>query len=160
MVIPVGMGEIKVAESPHIISAAGLGSCIAVTLYDTSTTIGGLAHVVLPSIKEAHDRSNPGKFADVAIGVMIDDMKRIGADIRFMSAKIFGGANMFPEIIFSNSPMDVGTRNITAVEKELEKRNIGITASETGGHVGRTVIFNMSDGSIVVKTAHFSSRKY
>jgi chemotaxis protein CheD len=160
MMTPVGMGEIKVTESPNIISAVGLGSCIAVTLYDKFTKIGGLAHVVLPSIKEANDSSNPIRFADVAIGVMITDMKRLGANIQFMSAKIFGGANMFPDIIFSHSPMDVGKRNIEAVRKELKKHNISIVASEVGDHIGRTVIFNISDGSVVVKTARFESRRY
>lgn len=160
MMIPVGMGEIKVSKSPHIISAVGLGSCIAVTLYDKSTKIGGLAHVVLPSIRETSDISNPTRFADVAIDIMIANMKRLGANIQFMSAKIFGGANMFPEIIFSQSPMDVGKRNIKAVQRELKKHNISIIASEVGDHIGRTVIFNMQDGSVAVKTARLESRRY
>jgi len=160
MVITVGMGEIKVSKSPHIIAAVGLGSCIAVTLFDSSAKIGGLAHVVLPSVKEAIDRSNPIRFADVAISAMIDDMKRLGADIRFISAKIFGGANMFPEIIFSPSPMDVGKRNIKAVQQELKKHKISLVALEVGDHIGRTVMFNINDGSVVVKTARVESRRY
>jgi chemotaxis protein CheD len=160
MMIPVGMGELKVSESPHTISAVGLGSCIAVTLYDKCIKIGGLAHIVLPSIKEATDSSNPLRFADVAINIMITDMKRMGANIQIMSAKIFGGANMFPEIIFSHSPMDVGKKNIVAVQRELKKHNIGIVASEVGDHIGRTVMFNIEDGSVVVKTASLESRRY
>ncbi len=35
----VGMGEIMVAESPNLLRAVGIGSCIAVTLYDRGITI-------------------------------------------------------------------------------------------------------------------------
>ncbi len=98
MEIAVGMGEIEVTESAHLLGAVGIGSCVAVALYDSYTRIGGLAHIVLPYMEEAHDNSHPARFADVAIGMMIDEMKRRGARIQNIGAKIFGGANMFPEI--------------------------------------------------------------
>jgi chemotaxis protein CheD len=160
MDIAVGMGEIKVTESPHLLKAIGIGSCVAVTLYDRENRIGGLAHVMLPYFEEAHDKSNPTKFTDIAIAIMIDEMKRRGARPHNMIAKIFGGANMFPEIISSNSAMDIGKRNIVAVRKGLEGYGIQITASEVGGHTGRTVIFDTSDNSVTVKTANSEERTY
>ena len=154
------MGEIMVAESPNLLRAVGIGSCIAVTLYDRDTTIGGLAHIMLPCVEEAHNKSHPARFSDVAIGMMIDEMKGRGARIQNVRAKIFGGANMFPEIISSDSTMDIGRRNISAVREELEKHNIEIIAEEVGDHIGRTVLFNTDDGSVVVKTAHNGEKKY
>ncbi len=156
----VGMGEIMVAESPNLLRAVGIGSCLAVTLYDRDTTIGGLAHIVLPCIEEAHNKSHPARFSDVAIGMMIDEIKKQGARIQNVRAKIFGGANMFPEIISSDSTMDIGRRNISAVREELERHNIDIIAEEVGDHIGRTVLFDTSDGSVVVKTAHTDGKKY
>ncbi len=156
----VGMGEIMVAESPNLLGSVGIGSCIAVTLYDRDTTIGGLAHIVLPYIEETHNKSHPARFSDVAIGMMIDEMKAQGARIQDIRAKIFGGANMFPEIISSDSTMDIGKRNISAVREELEKHNIEIIAEEVGDHIGRTVLFNTRDGSVVIKTAHNGEKKY
>ncbi len=156
----VGMGEIMVAESPDLLRAVGIGSCIAVTLYDRDNTIGGLAHVVLPCIEEAHNKSNPARFTDVAIGMMIDQMQAHGAHIQDIRAKIFGGANMFPEIISADSTMDIGRRNISAVREELEKHNIQIVAEELGDHIGCSVLFNTEDGSVVVKTAHNGEKKY
>ncbi len=156
----VGMGEIMVAESPNLLKAVGIGSCIAVMLYDRDTTIGSLAHIVLPCIEEAHNKSHPARFTDVAIGMMIDEMKRQGAHIQYIRAKIFGGANMFPEIISSDSTMDIGKRNISAVREELKKHNIEIIAEEVGDHIGRTVLFNTEDGSVVIKTAHNGEKKY
>ncbi len=154
------MGEIMVAESTNLLRAVGIGSCIAVTLYDRDTTIGSLAHIMLPCIEEAHNKSHPAKFTDVAIGVMIDEMKMQGARIQDVRAKIFGGANMFPEIISSNSTMDIGRRNISAVREELEKHNIKNIAEEVGDDIGRTVLFDTGDGSVEVKTAFSEGRKY
>jgi chemotaxis protein CheD len=160
MGIAVGMGEIKVTESPHLLKAIGIGSCVAVALYDRENRIGGLAHVMLPCFGEARDKSNPTKFTDIAIAMMIDEMKRRGAKPHNMIAKIFGGANMFPEIISSDSAMDIGKRNVLAVREQLEGYNIHIIASEVGGHIGRTVIFDTGDNSVTVKTANSEERTY
>jgi chemotaxis protein CheD len=160
MEITVGIGDIKVTESPHVLRIVGLGSCIAVVLYDRSTRIGGLAHVMLPHIEESHDKSNPSRFSDIAVGMMIEEMERRGARTQEIRAKIFGGSNMFPEIIFSNGSMDIGKRNILAVKEELKRYNIQIAASEVGDHIGRTVLFDTGDGSVLVKTAPLEWRKY
>jgi chemotaxis protein CheD len=160
MEIHVGMGQIKVTQPPDLLLAVGLGSCVAVILHDQETQIGGLAHVVLPHLREAHNKSHPTKFSDVAIGQMIDRMVKQGARVRNIKAKIFGGANMFPQIIAGNSSMNVGKRNILSVIEELEKHGIPILAQEVGDHIGRTVLFDSRDGSAVVKTAHFEKRRY
>jgi chemotaxis protein CheD len=160
MEIAVGMGEIKVAEPPHCLVALGIGSCIAVALYAEDARIGGLAHIMLPCIKEAHNKSNAARFADVGIAMVIDEMTARGAQIQNIWAKIFGGANMFPGIISADSTMDIGKRNILTVRKELENHNIRIIAEEVGDHVGRTVLFDTRDGSALVKTTQLGDREY
>ncbi len=106
MEISVGIGEIKVVNSHCILKAIGLGSCIALALYDENTGIAGLAHFMLPSINESFDKSNPSRFIDSGLKKMIDELKKRSAQPGGLKAKIFGGANMFPDIIFSDSPMD------------------------------------------------------
>ena len=160
MEITVGMGEIRVAKALDLLIAIGLGSCVAVAVYDKETKTGGLAHIVLPYIREAQDQSHPNRFSDIAIDEMIEQMKNQGARIRDLKAKIFGGANMFPELISSASTMDVGKRNILTVRDELKRHNIPIIAEDVGDHVGRTVIFDTRDGSVVVKTAHAEASRY
>ncbi len=86
-------------------------------------------------------------------------MKKMGSKSNRLKAKIFGGANMFPDIIVSDSPMDIGQRNILAVKKELRKYSISITTEELGGHIGRSVIFDTKDGTVVVNTIHDLTRK-
>lgn len=149
MEIQVRMGEVKVAGPPALLKAVGIGSCVAVALYDSSLRMGSLVHVVLPYINESHDRSNPARFADVAIGMMIDKMKGVGSLTHNIKAKIFGGGNMFPETISPDSDMDIGKKNLLAVREELKRFNIGIAAEDVRGDIGRTVLLDTSDGSVV-----------
>ncbi len=160
MEIVVGIGEMKITDSPHLIRAVGIGSCVAVALYDRDARIGGLAHIMLPCAEESRDTANPARFADTAIDMMLDGMMRRGAQIQNTRAKMFGGANMFPEIISSNSNMDVGKKNILAVRQKLKKQGIEIVAEEVGGHIGRTVLFDSKNGSVLVRTAQLSEREY
>jgi chemotaxis protein CheD len=160
MEITVGMGEIRVAESPHLLKVIGVGSCLAVALYDRHTSLGGLAHVLLPCVEESQDKSDSTRFTDVAIRMLVEEMKGRGAQVQDIKAKIFGGANMFPEIIQSESAMDIGKRNVLAAKEQLKKHNIQIVASEVGDHIGRTVVFDTRDGSVIVRSASSEERKY
>lgn len=157
MEISVRMGEIKIARSPHILKTVGLGSCVAVILYDSIARIGSLAHVVLPAFSDCVDKTSPDKFSDAAIKKMIEKMQCCGSLIHNINAQIFGGANMFPEIITENSDMDVGQRNIRAVRNELKLQRINILREEVGGNLGRTVLFNTLDGRVEVRTAEMKS---
>ena len=45
----VKVADYAVASGNAVISTIGLGSCVAIMLYDGSSRIGGLAHILLPS---------------------------------------------------------------------------------------------------------------
>lgn len=160
MQIPVEIGKIKVAAPPDILTAVGIGSCIALTLYDSKTQIGGMAHIMLPCIQDAHNSSNPNRFADAATKALIHEMEKKGVLQQDMKAKIFGGANMFPNLFSDESELAVGQRNILAVKKELKLNQIKIIAREVGGNIGRTVLFDTRDGSVLVERALKNSRMY
>lgn len=153
------MAEYKVAGNPALLMSIGLGSCMGIVLYDFVKRIGGLAHIMLPRQDEAKDRSNPAKFADTAIVLMLDEMEKLGSSGRNVRAKIFGGANMFPNVK-STVFMNVGERNAAAVKEELGKRKIKITVEDVGGNAGRTIIFNIVDGSVRVRTVRGGERVY
>lgn len=159
MEITVGMGEIQVTQPPHTLVALGIGSCIALVLYDPETNVSGLAHIVLPRLAEAQYKTHPTRFADVAVRSLINEMKKRGARTRRLRAKVFGGANMFPEVISADSAMDVGGRNITAVLEQLEYHHVEIAAKDLGGHIGRSIRFDTSR-SANVKTASFGEKEY
>lgn len=157
--IKVGMAECKVMASPALLTSIGLGSCIGLVFYDAINKIGALAHIMLPKQSEAKNKSNPAKFADTAIDLMLAEMEARGSFKRNIKAKIFGGANMFPAVQ-GKILMNVGARNAMAVKEELAKRKIAVIAEDLGGHCGRTIIFDTRSGEVSVKTVKGESVIY
>ncbi|MGB3367037.1 MAG: chemotaxis protein CheD [Acidaminobacteraceae bacterium] len=150
-IIKVGMADLKVTGSPEVLSTLGLGSCIGICLYDPTSKVIGLAHIMLPSSKAIRNNENVAKFADTAIIRLIDDMGKIGANRRRLVAKIAGGAQMF-SFSTSNDTMKIGLRNAEAVRKTLDELRIPIKADDTGGNYGRTIEFYSDTGVLLIKT--------
>ena len=139
----VAMAAIGYGKSPDVLETL-LGSCVGICIYDRSTGLGSLCHVVL-----AHSRGNqssPGKFADTAVVEMRRELVRRGGNPLTFTAKISGGATMFGK----KSTRDVGEANITAVRAELEKHNIRLLAEHVGGERGRIIRFSLKDASVEV----------
>lgn len=150
-VIKVGMADLKVTGSPNVLSTLGLGSCIGICLYDPTSKVTGLAHIMLPSSKAIRNNENVAKFADTAIIKLIDDMGKVGANRRRLIAKIAGGAQMF-SFSTSNDTMKIGLRNAEAVRQALGELRIPIKADDTGGNYGRTIEFYSDTGVLLIKT--------
>ena len=47
--VRVNVADLAVAASESVLLTIGLGSCVAIALYDPATRIGGLAHILLPN---------------------------------------------------------------------------------------------------------------
>ncbi|HOK42909.1 MAG TPA: chemotaxis protein CheD [Thermoclostridium caenicola] len=152
--IKVGMAELKVARHPAILTTLGLGSCIGIALYDSRTKNIGLVHIMLPSSSIATAGMNRAKFADTGIQDLVQEMVRIGSDIRNIVAKIAGGAQMFA-FATQNETMKIGQRNAEASRAVLASLNIPLVAEDTGGNYGRTIELSSEDGTLKVKTIGF-----
>jgi len=148
--IVVGMADLKVAKYPDALTTLGLGSCVGITLFDASTKIGGLAHVMLPSYK-GFEGQTIMKFADSAIIELLNQMTRAGAKRTSLIAKIAGGAHMFGKAS-NNDMLKIGERNAAASLAILSQLRIPVKANETGGTHGRTIILNLNDGSLLIRT--------
>ena len=159
MEIRIGMGEFRVAHNPEVLMCIGLGSCVGLVLYDAVAKTGGMAHIMLPRCGQRQGFVHPGKFADSAVEALLKTMERYGTFKRRIYAKLFGGANMFPDL-HSNTLVHVGQRNLEAVREELAQRRIPILAEETGGGMGRTILFDTKDGRVHVRGAMGSERIY
>ena len=149
--LKVGMADYKVAKSPETLTTLGLGSCVGVCLIDSVSKIAGMAHIMLPSSRELTQNSNPAKFADTCIEMMLADMIKIGAVQRRMICKIAGGSQMF-SFESKNNMMKIGARNVQAVKDIMKSHSIPIKAEDTGGNFGRTIEFNSDNGSLFIKT--------
>jgi chemotaxis protein CheD len=140
-----------------MISTIGLGSCVAIMLYDAKARVGGLAHVLLPSQMMSRDRSNPAKFPSTAVPLVMEEMRCLGAKIDRMHAKIVGGASMFGNLLASGG-INIGERNVTAVRQALADVNVPIVGEDTGSDYGRSVFLYLDDGRVEVKSLRRGSR--
>lgn len=149
--IRVRVADFAVATQPAVLSTVGVGSCIAIALYDPEKRVGGMAHVLLPSETMARDRSNRAKFPASAIPLLLERMRALGARPGHITAKIAGGASMFTSLLASGGPQ-MGERNVSATRHALERSGIPILAQDVGGGHGRSIYFHLSDGRLHVRS--------
>ena len=143
-------GEMKVSSAPGQLIIHGLGSCVAVFLYDSGPRVGGLAHILLPSPPpDATDRL--GRYAPTAIATMIEESLRLGARREALRAKVTGGSRMFAIEIEGERPT-IGEKNVAAALTALKMEGIEVIAADTGGNRGRTVTADLKDGSLTIST--------
>lgn len=151
--IRIGIGEWKIGREPQKLITLGLGSCVGVSFYDRILKIGGLAHVMLPDSSQFPQAPNPGKFADLALPLLYEAMKDLGAGKGSLQAKLAGGAQMFargPQ----NGFLNIGERNVAACEEVLRRLGIPVVAADTGGHFGRTMILDTASGLVYIRTVN------
>ncbi|SHI44027.1 chemotaxis protein CheD [Clostridium cavendishii DSM 21758] len=148
--IRVGIADLNTVNAPGKIMTIGLGSCIGIAIYDKVRKIAGLAHIMLPDSTQFKEVSNPLKFADLAIPMLVTEMEKLGSSKRSMTAKIAGGASMFN---FSDKSMisDIGKRNSDAVIRALGTLSIPIKAQDVGGNKGRTMVLDAEDGRVTIR---------
>lgn len=149
--IIVGMADSAVSRKPAKISTLGLGSCVGVAMYDKTTCIGGMVHIMLPSVENARSKDNLAKFADTGIPYLLECMVKEGAARNAVKAKIAGGARMFS--FSSNAQLNIGERNVSATKDALKKLRIPLIAEDTGENYGRTIILDTENGELTVKSA-------
>lgn len=158
--VKVGMAQLRVGAAPMEMMTMALGSCLGLVLYDEEVRIGGLAHAMHPLRNNVKSNANRAKFVDSAISLMVDRMVKRGARKERLMAKIFGGARMFDHVRGDRGVLQIGEKNIVAARKELQHIGIPIIAECVGGSRGRTIIFNVSDGTVRVKDAYDNEEIY
>lgn len=158
-VFTIGISDMKVVKFDDSLVTYALGSCVGICLYDALLKIGGLGHIMLPNYPENNPKENKYRFADTCIPEMIGEMEKLGCNRRRITAKIAGGAKMF-EVAGDSSFGNIGARNVVAVKSCLSRFGIPIYAEDTGLNYGRTVYFYTEDGTMVVKSFSFGTKRY
>jgi chemotaxis protein CheD len=142
-----GIGEMVVtADVDSQLVAYGLGSCVALALWDPRARVGGLAHFMLPS---GSADGPPVKFVETGMAAFLAAFEAHGGSPRRAQIKAAGGAAM---LALSASGLAIGRRNAQAVETALEERGLALHASDLGGNAGRTVQLDVASGRLHVKS--------
>jgi len=148
----VHIGEIVVSDAPDdTLVAYGLGSCVAICLYDPVARIGGMLHALLPTAL-GKDGGAPAKFVDRGTSLLIESLLRLGAGRNRLVAQLCGGARTWSAPGFESDWLNIGERNVQAAQDALQAAGLRIHAQATGGRTGRTVRFSIANGQVTVKS--------
>jgi len=149
----VAIGEFIVSEQvDDVLVSYGLGSCVAVCLYDSVTGVGGMLHALLPAApnpEAAH--THPAKFVEHGVPLLIQAMAQRGARRSRLRTALCGGGQVLA-VSGVNGKLHIGERNVDAAKTALQTAGLAIQAQDTGGQVGRTVKFHIANGHTTVKT--------
>jgi chemotaxis protein CheD len=147
----VRVGEWAAERGDAVLITLGLGSCVAVMLHDPQACAGAMAHVLLPSRSLARDTTNPAKFPETAVPLLVARLTQLGADPRRLVAKLAGGASMFAQLMTPGT-VQMGERNVVAVRDALRHAGIPVKAAAVGGGAGRSVRFYVADGRAEIRS--------
>ncbi len=139
-------GAIFVHSAPHLVTTV-LGSCVSICLWDSVARIGGINHYLLP-FWNGEGLPTP-KYGNIAIVKLIEKMLASpGCKKSNLIAKVFGGASMWEK---ESGLLAIGDRNSELARELLQKHRIPIQACDLGGRVGRKLVFNTQEGSVLIR---------
>lgn len=150
--LKVGIADLKVASNPNQIITLGLGSCVGLTIYDPINKLGGLVHVMLPDSSQFRNNTNPAKYADTGIPLLLEEVIKLGGKRSLLQAKLAGGAQMFSFGDSKVSTLKIGERNVEKAKEMLNKLGLKIVSEDTGGNYGRTIILDTENGGLLVRS--------
>jgi len=154
-------GKISVLQHPAVVSTI-LGSCVAVTLYNKRLGLAAISHSLLPHCRhrayicDIHDIlaadcsrcKETFKYVDCSIAMMLAAFAGQGVKPFETEVQLYGGSKMF--IAGDKKNMTVGLLNCNTAQKVLSDHGFEICASDTGGPVGRKIIFNTQTGKVTL----------
>ncbi len=148
--IIVQVSDARFSRDPStVLVTYSLGSCIAVTLYDSAMKIGGMIHFQLPSSSMDPERAkkDPFMFADTGLDLLIAKLVELGATKKRLNVKIAGGAAMAA----GPKGFDIGKRNVLSLRKVLWQHGIFLNGQDVGGDVPRNMYLDIETGIVLVK---------
>lgn len=147
-----GIGEMVLTADPAIgLVAYGLGSCVALSLWDGRAKVGALAHFMLPS---GSGSGGAVKFVDSGLPTLLSAFEARGGNVRTAQLKAAGGAAM---LAINAGTLEIGRRNSEALLAALGARGLRLAATDFGGSAGRTVQLEVPTGRLHIKSVSKAS---
>jgi chemotaxis protein CheD len=129
--------------------AYGIGSTLAVILYEDGAKTGGIVHFMFPSpaTGSLKTRDYPAMYADSGIPQLVKSCVDLGACKDALTARLVGGAFMLGKGISQS----ISDGNMSAARNILSEMGIKVTAENTGGNHMRTVRLDIATGKVYLK---------
>lgn len=149
------IGELIVCPEPSVISTV-LGSCVSVCLYSPKKNVGAMIHYAHPRNQTGASQNDDLRYGDVALPALILHLAAVTGELpSAFIAKIVGGAS---EIVGERFHFDVGHENILIAKNMLAQNGIQVVSQETGGNLGRKVLFHTATHRVQVSKIQASKR--
>ena len=146
----VSVGDIKIGQAEDLLLTHPLGCCLGLTVYDSTTRIGGLLHAIVPlsKINMEKARINPFMFVDTGSPALFEKLRQRGASKDDWVIKAAGCGNPMGE----KEVFKIGKRNYYVLQEMLVEAGIALTAEDVGGTVSRTVQLDLSTGQTIINS--------
>jgi chemotaxis protein CheD len=128
-----------------------LGSCVGIGVFDPSSSVGGLLHILLPesSLDASKAAKNPAMFADTGVPAMLTRCLAMGAVKSRLRVWLAGGSAVMDD----RGVFNIGKRNQLAVRKALWKAGLLTLGEDMGGQGSRTVRLELEKGTFWVRSS-------
>ena len=146
----ISLGQIEVRRSSALFMCPGLGSCLGIVALDRAASVSGAAIIMLP--QSAGSSDHPGRYANLAVKDLVEQMVAEGAQIERIQLAIAGGARVFRGTGQAGEALDIGGRNTLAVLSAIGSLELNCVAQDTGGELARTLAMDSSTGRVTVKS--------
>lgn len=129
-----------------------LGSCIAITMWEPKRQYGGMGHFMLPSRGgsqgKVSSRNLDGKYADELLILFLNAIREADTHPHDYEIKLFGGGNMFPNVVKDTKCINIPSKNIYAARTLIAQYGFQVFAEHLGGDGYRNLIFDLSNGFV------------
>jgi chemotaxis protein CheD len=153
--ITVGVGDLQVSgDAGSVLVTYGLGSCIALLVFDPIKHVGGMVHYMLPlsSLTPEKAKERPAMFGDTGVPLLFSRLTSFGSKKSDWIVKVVGGASIHDD----NKTFEIGKRNYVILRKLLWSAGLAIRAEAVGGGLSRTCRLFLRDGRATVRASdHF-----
>ena len=152
----VNVGDSAARRARGVLSSIGLGSCVALIVYDRASCVGALAHILLPHEALSRAKGKASKFSSTAVPHVLEEMRAL-AEIASPEARLVGGASMFASLL-KGGGINMGERNVIATRRALVEAGIPLVGEDVGGDYGRSVFFDVATGRVRVTSIGHGER--
>ncbi len=153
-------GQVHITTGPTVIWTV-LGSCVSVTMYHKKTGTAMICHAQLPWPRNNarcwekcpeqclmnSAEENQYKYVTCSVNHMATEMKKRGIPAHEVMVGLYGGAT----VTVTQNRISIADANIDAARNALREEHLAIHESDTGGTLGRNLLFESSTGIIMVE---------
>ena len=144
-IINISTGEVRRGRVGTVLVSNGIGSCIVAVAIHPEKHVGGMAHIMLPGRAPLKEKQNKTKYAEDALEKLLELLEIKSEETSLLGVCLIGAGN-----VLRKSDDTICDANRQFLISLLDKLGIEISASALGGHLRRTVRFDIETGEVYV----------